>query len=66
MVKKIKVCLFVSRISCWLFRDLYKLLEDSDYFEPIIIVKPFISQGQDAMVTYMETTYNELKSKVIM
>lgn len=61
--EKIKVCLFVSRISCWTFSSLYKILQNSKYFEPIVVVKPFMYQGHDAMVNYMDTTYNKLKEE---
>lgn len=61
--EKIKVCLFVSRISCWTFANLYEILLRSGKFEPIVVVKPFMFQGHDAMVEYMNTTYNELKAQ---
>ena len=56
----ITVCLFVCRISCWFFDDLYKMLEESKVFKPYIVVKPFLTMGKDAMIEYMNTTYNEL------
>ena len=59
--KKIRVVLFVSRISCWLFTDLYDLLLKSNIFDPYIVIKPFVSQGKDAMIRYQETTYKALK-----
>ena len=61
--EKIKICLFVSRISCWTFGNLYKILLNSGKFEPIVVVKPFMHQGHDAMVEYMNTTYNALKAQ---
>lgn len=59
--KKVKVVLFVSRISCWLFSDLYDLLLKSDIFTPLIVIKPFVSQGKEAMIRYQETTFKALK-----
>ena len=61
--KKIRVVLFVSRISCWLFSDLYKLLLESNIFEPIIVLKPFVSQGKEVMIRYQETTFKALKER---
>lgn len=61
--QKISVCLFASRISDWQFDELYRLLEDSGIFEPVVVVKPFVSQGYDAMVTFMETAYEALRGK---
>jgi len=61
--EKIKVCLFVSRISCWTFANLYQILQSSGKFDPIVVVKPFMFQGHDAMVEYMNITYNELKAQ---
>lgn len=61
--EKIKICLFVSRISCWIYTKLYDYLKGSTIFEPIIVVKPFMFNGHDAMVEYMKTTYETLKSR---
>lgn len=61
--EKIRICLFVSRISCWNLEGVYHLLENSQYFEPLIAVKPFMFQGKEAMIEYMDTTYDTLKKK---
>ncbi len=60
---KIKVCLFCSRISDWELDNLYNLLEQSGFFIPYIVLKPFMSQGHEAMVRFMEQAYSELSSK---
>ncbi len=56
----IKVCLFVSRITCWMFEDIYHLLKESGKFEPVIVVKPFMSRGMEYMKECMNSTYDEL------
>lgn len=61
--EKIKVCLFVSRINCWMFDGLYKLLEESGKFEPVIVIKPFLSRGKEHMKECMSSTYEELKAR---
>lgn len=58
--EKIRIVLFVSRINCWVFGRLYSLMEQSDVFEPVIVVKPFMSRGHDHMVECMESTYEAL------
>ncbi len=59
--EKIVVCLFVSRISCWLFGELYHIFEQSKEFKPFVVIKPFVSQGKEAMIAYHEETYQELE-----
>lgn len=59
----IKVCLFCSRISDWEFDGLYWLLEHSRVFKPFVVVKPFVSQGQEAMVEFMNQTYEALSKR---
>lgn len=61
--KKISIVLFVSRISCWLFEDLYRILLESGHFSPIIVIKPFVSQGKEAMIHHQENTYEKLTAK---
>lgn len=61
--EKIRVCLFEPRIACWQFDQLYKLLDADKRFEPIIVVIPFLSQGKDAMIDYMDATYKTLKRR---
>lgn len=61
--EKLRVCLFVSRISCWTFENLYQIMEKSKWFEPLVVVKPFMFQGKEAMIDYMETTYNALATR---
>lgn len=59
--EKVRVVLFVSRTSCWVFGDLYHLLKDSEYFEPIVVVKPFMSRGKEYMIECMQNTYADLE-----
>lgn len=60
---KLKVCLFVSRSSCWMFDGLYKILEQSNQFSPYVVVKPFMSQGKNKMIEFMNNTYNDMLLK---
>lgn len=61
--ERIKIVLFVCRIECWLFGDLYNLLKESGKFEPIVIIKPIMSRGIDYMKECMEDTYSALKEQ---
>lgn len=61
--EKIRVCLFEPRVSCWQFGKIYQLLENSDVFEPIVVVAPFPFMGKEAMIEYMDTTYEALKNE---
>ena len=60
---KINVCIFSDRISCWAFDYLYKLFESNSMFNTVIVVAPFMSQGKEAMISFVEQTYERLKSK---
>jgi hypothetical protein len=58
--EKIKVCLFVSRINCWIYDDIYRILKESGKFEPVIVIKPFLSRGVEHMKECMSSTYEAL------
>lgn len=55
--KKIRVCFFEPRIACWQFGKVYDLLEESGIFEPIVVVVPFFTMGDEAMIEYMDNSY---------
>lgn len=64
--EKIKVCLFESRISCWQYEKLYDLLKNSPYFEPVVVLKPFVFQGKETMISLMNDAYDILSLRVTM
>lgn len=61
--QKIRVCFFEPRIACWQFGKIYDLMEQSDIFEPMIVVVPFFTMGDDAMIKYMDETYDVFLQK---
>ena len=61
--QKIKVCLFEPRIACWQFGKIYDLLLQSGIFEPVVVVVPFPTMGDDMMIEYMDTTYEALRTE---
>lgn len=59
----VKIVLFVSRTSCWVFEDLYRLLKASGVFKPIVVVKPFMSRGMKYMKECMRSTMADLAAQ---
>lgn len=59
----LRIVLFVSRTSCWVFEDLYQLLKNSGVFEPVVVVKPFMSRGMQHMKECMRSTLSELTAR---
>ena len=61
--QKIRVCFFEPRIACWQFGKIYDLMERSDEFEPMIVVVPFFTMGDEAMIEYMDTSFAAFQQK---
>ena len=61
--EKLKVVLFESRISCWQYEELYKLLDESEFFTPVVVLKPFMFQGKQVMAELMDEAYDILKKR---
>ena len=61
--KKITVCIFSDRISCWAFDYIYNFFASNNMFHTVIVVSPFMSLGKQTMISLMEQTYDALKSK---
>lgn len=61
--QKIRVCFFEPRIACWQFGKIYDLMAHSDIFEPIVVAIPFFTMGDEAMIKYMDETYDALLEK---
>ncbi len=61
--QKIRVCFFEPRIACWQFGKIYDLMEQSGVFEPMVVVVPFFTMGDDAMIEYMDTSFAAFQEK---
>lgn len=61
--EKLRIILFESRITNFQYGYLYDLLENSPYFEPYIVVMPFVSQGESVMLQSINETYDALKGR---
>ena len=59
----IKICFFVSRINCWMFENIYHIFEKSGKFQPVIVVKPFLSRGESYMKECMRSTFDALTAR---
>ncbi len=55
---KIKVAFFAIHVSIWKYDELYKLMENDERFEPIVIVCPYLAYGKETMLKEMSETYN--------
>lgn len=64
--QKIRICLFVCRINCWIFDDIYRILKNSEVFEPVIVIKPFMSRGIEHMKLCMNETFDALVQRGYM
>ncbi len=60
---KIKVTFFVIHDAVWKFDQLYKMMKKSKLFDPVIVVCPYITFGDEVMHRDMERTYNFFASR---
>lgn len=60
---KVRVTFFAIHSSVWKYDGVYKLLEQDERFEPIVMVCPVIDHGVDNMKYEMDKTYDLMISK---
>lgn len=58
---KIKVVFFLIHDADWKYEGVYRLMEKDNRFEPLVIVCPFISYGEDFMLRVMNQAYETFK-----
>lgn len=61
--ERIRVAFFLIHESIWKYDELYKLMEKDDRFEPVIVVCPFTTYGEEAMHKELDQTYKAFKQK---
>ena len=61
--EKIKVAFFIYYEAEWKFEGLYRLMENDNRFEPVIVIVPWISYGKETMLLEMRRTYKYFKNK---
>lgn len=61
--EKIKVAFFLIHDSVWKYDNLYNLMKKDIRFDPIVIVCPYITFGDDNMRYEMQKSYSTFQSK---
>ena len=56
--ERIKVVFFLIHESVWKYEELYKLMEKDNRFDPIVVVCPYITFGEETMLREMRQTFN--------
>ncbi|MFH2064826.1 MAG: CDP-glycerol glycerophosphotransferase family protein [Pseudomonadota bacterium] len=60
---KIKVAFLVIHESVWKYDEVYKLMERHQSFEPVIIICPITSYGEDNMIDEMGRAFDSFAQK---
>jgi hypothetical protein len=60
--EKIKIAFFILKSSVWKFEVLYRLLENDEKFEPVIVICPYTTYGHETMSHHMNQTFYYFKS----
>lgn len=61
--KKITVAFFVTHDSEWKSEGVYRLMERDSRFEPLVVICPYISYGEETMFREMNQAFNAFQSK---
>lgn len=61
--EKVKVVFFLIHDSVWKYEGVYKLMEQDERFEPIVVVCPYITYGEEYMLRVMKAALNSFKEK---
>lgn len=61
--EKIKVAFFLIHESVWKYEELYKLMEEDSRFNPVVVVCPYITYGDETMLLELRRAYNCFRSK---
>ncbi|SHF43366.1 CDP-Glycerol:Poly(glycerophosphate) glycerophosphotransferase [Mariniphaga anaerophila] len=61
--EKINVAFFLIHESVWKYEELYNLMREDIRFNPIVVICPYISVGDNAMHREMSQTYNSFIKK---
>lgn len=61
--KKIRVAFFLIHDSVWKYECVYELMENDEKFEPVIIVCPYTTFGDETMLRCMNAAYISFKQK---
>ncbi|MBI9052566.1 MAG: CDP-glycerol glycerophosphotransferase family protein [Bacteroidales bacterium] len=56
--EKIKVAFFLIHESVWKYNGLYRIMEADEGFEPIVVVCPFIKDGEEQMLRDLDKAFD--------
>lgn len=60
--KIIKVAFFLIHDADWKYEGLYHLMEKDKRFDPVVIVCPYITHGEEIMMQILDQSYNSFKN----
>lgn len=60
---KIKVAFFIYHESIWKFEELYKMMVKDVRFDPIVVICPYTTYGEETMLCHMNKAYKYFKDK---
>jgi len=61
--KSIKVVFLLIHESIWKYEGLYRLMDQDERFEPVVVVCPYTKYGDDNMFREMNQSYNSFIAK---
>jgi hypothetical protein len=61
--KKIKVAFFLIHESVWKYEGVYKIMEKDELFEPIVIICPYRTYGEETMLCEINNSYDSFSTK---
>ena len=60
---KFKVAFFLIHSSIWKYEGVYRLMDEDDCFDPIVVVCPYIAYDEETMLRDMNQAYENFKNK---
>lgn len=61
--ERIKVVFLLIHDSCWKYDGVYHLMEKDARFEPIVVICPFITYGEEHMLRMLQQSYETFKNE---
>lgn len=61
--ERTKVVFFLIHESVWKYEGVYKLMEQNERFEPLVVVCPYVVYGEEIMLNEMNQAYQGFKRK---
>ena len=61
--EKIKVVFLLINEANWKYEGVYELMKKDDRFDPVVVVCPYTSYGEDAMLRELNQAYQAFKGK---